>query len=307
MKATRYSAARLPTEISDRLGTVSLLGSPAFARLFRHVGGREVFWVVRINRNPVAVLTAVEFGRRPVKRLQSMPDGLYTRLVPLEEEVPLGNPAEVLVRELADGGYSKLFVNDFYRQFSMPPAFAVSEFNTILVDISDPRWQPPDKKIRSEIRKAEREGIEVSKFDAGRHFDRFWTLLKSTEERHLRRPKYPPDFFRALAELTQHDERIQWFHVESGGRAAASHIYLIENDMALNWQIYFDRDFAWLKPNQYLLYHAARQMARRGVRMLNLGASPPTADGLQSQKHKWGGRAYCYSCYTCQTGLGRLL
>jgi lipid II:glycine glycyltransferase (peptidoglycan interpeptide bridge formation enzyme) len=255
----------------------------------------------------VAVLTAVEFGRRPVKRFQSMPDGLYARLVSLDDSYNLEDAAGLIVRALADGGYAKVFVNDFYGQFNMPTSFAASDYKTTLVDISEARWQPPDKKVRSEIRKAEREGIEVLKFDAGRHFDRFWTLMKNTEERHLRRPKYPPDFFRALADLARHDDRVHWVYVESDGRAAASHIYLIENDMALNWQIYFDRDFTWLKPNQYLLYHTARMLSGRGVRTLNLGASPPTAEGLQTQKRKWGGRTYGYFCYTCQTGLGRLM
>ena len=74
--------------------------------------------------------------------------------------------------------------------------------------------------------------------------------------------------------------------VERENDVAASHIYFIDNDTALNWQIYFNKKFSSLKPNQYILFTMARRLAAEGVRYLNLGATPPEASGLETYKNK---------------------
>ncbi len=308
MKADRLTSVELPPDIKQRMNSSSFLGSPDFARVFKTMGGSDVYWVVNDGGSPVMALTSVEFGHRPMKRLQCMPDGLYTGFVPLSN---LGDSEAECYRSVAQAmagaGYARCVVADFYRRLEMPPEWEEIECQTTMVDISGNDWQPPDKKIRSEIRKAEREGIIVEAFDPDKHFESFVTLMESTEKRHGRKPKYSADFFLELAHLAQVDNRVQWMHVEVQGRAAASHINFVENDMIVNWQIYFDKEFSWLKPNQYLLFETCRRMAGRGVRWLNLGASPPDAESLSAQKNKWGGEQYAYKCYTLKTGLGHVL
>jgi hypothetical protein len=290
------------------MNSTSFLGSPAFARVFRTIGGRDVYWVAQLNGQPVAALTAVEFGHKPLKRLQSMPDGLYSSLVMLDDSgrnAP--DAAKAILEAIAGAGYAKLYVNDFYGQLVGANACETIDCYTTLVDIARPGWRPPDKKIRSEIRKAEREGIRLLKFDPGRHFHKFLALMEGTERRHGRQPKYSAEFFGTLAELAREDERIHWVYVDADSQAAASHIYFVENDMVLNWQIYFDKAFSHLKPNQYILFHTALKLAGQGVTTLNLGASPAGADGLVEQKQKWGGRAFRYPCYCAKSMLGHLL
>lgn len=308
MKATRYTASKLPADIIQRINSTSLLSSTAFAGLFRTMGGRDVYWFVRDNARPLAVMTGVEFGRKPISRFQAMPDGLYGQLLPMDDGPDVGKEtAQAVLEALSGAGYAKLFLTDFYGQFDSTGGFESENGLTTLVDISDPDWQPPDKKIRSEIRKAEREGIRVLNFDPDQHFDKFIGLMQDTESRHDREPKYSPEFFEALARLSQIDKRIHWLYVEADSQAAASHIYLIEKDMALNWQIYFDKSFSYLKPNQYLLFDTAGRLRNLGVKTLNLGATPADATGLVAQKDKWGGREYRYKCLTAKSGLGRLV
>ncbi len=136
---------------------------------------------------------------------------------------------------------------------------------TTLVDISDPEWVPPDEKLRSEIRKAEREGITMEPFEWGRHHEHFLRLMEATERRHGNPPRYPPEFFRRLADLAGRDDRVHWVWCEHEGKPACSHIYILEGGMLQVWQIYFDKAFSFLKPNQYISFAMCRRMAARGI------------------------------------------
>ena len=90
------------------------------------------------------------------------------------------------------------------------------------------------------------------------------------------------------------------------GAAAASHINLIEGDMLVNWQVYYDKQFSSAKPNQYLLIDAIRRGYNAGVRRVNFGATPDDAEGVRNYKEKWGGTPYSYQTLIHRRGLGRL-
>ncbi len=308
MKATRLTSNDLPLEIKQRANTQTFFGSTGFAGLWRAVGGRDIYWVVESGGKPIALLPSVEFGVGPARRLQVMPDGCYSRITIMSDSPPDRQKlAATLLSAMASAKYSRLWIYDYFREFADLEGFTKMECETTLVDISTPDWLPPDKKLQSEIRKAEREGVEAVELDINKHLDQFLHLMSHTEKRHGRRGKYRMAFFEALAELAQTDDRIYWPLIEAGGEAAASHIYFVEGDMVLNWQVYFDKRFSYLKPNQYLLYTTARRMASRGVGTLNLGASPDDADSLKAYKEKWGGTGYRYRCYHAQSGLGKIL
>ena len=110
-----------------------------------------------------------------------------------------------------------------------------------------------------------------------------------------------------MAKLAMADTRIIWPVCEHEGRIAASHIYLVENDMVLYWQAFFDKEAASLKANQFMTWSTARECRRVGTKRLNLGASPPEAESLTDYKSKWGGETFKYNCYQRRSLLGRVL
>ena len=308
MRVVRYPLARIAwDDVAPLIGN-SFFGSPGFANLWRTLGGKPVYWLVEQGGQILAVLPGVEFGIKPLKRFYAMPAGCYARLFhsPIDS-VDENEVANRFVKALLEAGYMKLYVYDYYGCFQAPPRLEVLQCQTTLVDISVSGWEPPDRKIRSEIRKATRERILIEQFSPDKHLSRFLSLMESTERRHGHRPKYPPAFFKELARLTEDDHRVHWLWCEHDGKAAASQIYFIENDMVIGWQAYYDKAFSFLKPNQYMLFATARKLALQGVRRLSLGASPDDALGLIRYKEKWGGKPYSYNRYFHKSVLGKLV
>jgi hypothetical protein len=107
--------------------------------------------------------------------------------------------------------------------------------------------------------------------------------------------------------LAEEDKRVQWVWSEHNGQAVSSHIFLIEHDNLLFWQMYFDEALTFLKPNQYVPFVTAKRMAREGVKWFNFGVSPKNAPGVVFYKKKWGGKLYSYNCYVMRRGLGKFL
>jgi len=308
MKVSRYSLSEISWEAIAPLIGDSFFGSVGFANLWRAIGGKPVYWIAEENGALAAVLSGVEFGFAPFKRFYAMPEGCYGRLFFADSHADNKEAvATSCLDALSKAGYVKTYIYDFYACLPAYRGFVGSNRHTTLVDVSSPGWQPPNKQLLQQIRSALRNGIEIEEFDIDKHFSRFLALLETTGRRHGRNLRYPPEFFKELALLAHDDSRVVWIWCEYEGRAAASHIYLIENDMLLYWQPYFDKNFSFLKPNQYMLFSTARSMALRGVKRLNLGASPHDASGLIRYKKKWGGKQYDYNCYSRQTFLGKLL
>lgn len=298
-----FGDARLAGYARDRVFV-----SPGWARLWEARGGRAVVWMAGDGGEPAAVLPGVEFGRGAWTRFFSMPDGCYGGVLyrdPTEEG--RGRHQRELLETMAAHGYMRAWVFDFHGSIDRPTE-ACEPFpqNTTLVDISDPGWQPPDRKLVSQIRKARREGIRVRSLDWERDGDRFLRLMRDTERRHGSEPRLGPAFFERLARLSGTDQRVLWKWCERDGRAACSHIYVVEQRVLQGWRIDFDKAFSFLKPNQFIRFHTCREMARVGVRRLNLGGSPEQAPGLRYFKRRWGGEPVRYRGYRLENAWGRL-
>jgi len=304
----RCPIADLPVSLCSRLDSHSFFGSTGFAGVWESIGGTAVCWMLIDGESVIAALTGVEFRRRPLTRFQAMPDGCYARLYATtrvqDERVRFG---QELMSAIGRAGYARVYVADYFHELGLEEEANARQYETLVVDISTLGWQPPDAKLQSEIRKAEREGVVISKLSIPEQFDGSMQLMAKTEQRHERRPKYTREFFLTLAELAVSDDRIKWLHIERDGSPVVSHIYFVEGTMALNWQIYFDKEFSHLKANQYLMYTAARSLAASGVTHLNLGATPPDAESLRSYKEKWGGVVHTYPMVVRKSWLGKFV
>ena len=306
---TCYAAlADFPAATMDELSGDSFFASPLFADLWTTKGGRPVVWYLKDGEQIVAALPGVEFGKLFWKRFMSMPDGCYGGVFcHPDQETRRPHLVRKLLDTVLEAGYMRTFLFDFEGNLGHDERFEIMELETALVDISRPDWLPPDKKLQSQIRKAEREGIVVQPMDWDRHGGRFMEMMALTEKRHNRAPGYPRSFFRKLHQTSLRDGRLHWVWCEHQGQGVCSHIYVIEKGVLQGWQICFDKTFSFLKPNQYIRFTTCREMAGRGILWLNLGGTPDNAPGLEYYKKRWGGKTVHYRGLVNRQGLGRLV
>ncbi|HWR84028.1 MAG TPA: GNAT family N-acetyltransferase [Candidatus Deferrimicrobium sp.] len=295
----------------DSLVSESFFASPDFADTWRTMGGTPYYHVIQDAGEIRAVLPGVTFGRGPFRRLYAMPNGCYGGL--FVRDANRSETAEVagaLMGALSSVGFMKCFIFDFGRSLEsyLPSTVEVRQCRTTLVDIS-PTWQPPNKKLRQQIHKAERIGLHIEPFCADSHLQQFLSLVKSTSERigPPRRMRYTESFFRDLAALALKDRRLRWLWCEHDGKPVSSNIFVVEANSLLHWQAYFNTDFSHLQAAKYIPFAMARAAAQEGITQLNLGATPENAPGVEYFKEKWGGRPCHYNCYVRESFFGKLL
>jgi hypothetical protein len=254
------------------------------------------------------MLPGVEYGAGAIARFASVPDDCYGGLR-LDAAVGSGRDAvaAALLERVVQRHYAKVWIFDFHGTLPTAPAgFATVAGETRLVDISAPGWTPPDRALLAQVRHAERAGLRLERFDWDRHAGDFLALMRRSAALQGRRPRHAPAFYRALAALAERDDRVVWRWCEHRGRPVASHIYFVECGVLQAWQSHHDRRHASLRPNPYIRFTLCRELARRGVERLNIGATPTGADGLASYKARWGGTLVRYPSYVRIGPLGRL-
>ena len=308
MQASILSAEELNDQRIIRLSEPYFFSSFGFVRLWDHVGGRPAPVIVEDHGRLVAYLPGVEFGIPGLRRWQSMPDGCYGRLLCDASDPGMRlRIASAITDFLIRSRYAKVYLTDYAGSFRLPSGFSERALSTTLVDVSVPDWMPPDKKMRQQIRKAQREGHRVIRFEPESHMSIFWKMVGQSSRRQGRSPKYPLRFFEDLSELATQDDRLRWLWMEVGGQPVGSSIFVVEGDQLLHWHIFYDESMSQYQASKFLPFVAAREFARQGGRYLNLGASPPNLPGVKEYKDKWGGERYRYSCLTHRSWIGRLL
>lgn len=308
MRVERLLLSEIDARAARALTGDCFFASPGFAEVWTAKEGRPVVWAVQADGALGAILPGVEIRHGPLVSFLAMPDGCYSGLFTdpaLAAES--GRFGTALLDALGRHRYARRLIFDFYGTLPRHPGFRMEPCETTLLTISGPEWGPPDAKLRSQIRKAEREGITLGPFEWDRHHEQFLRLMEATEHRHGNPPRYPPAFFHALADLARHDDRVHWVWCEHDGKPACSHIYFIEGGMLQGWQIYYDKAFSFLKPNQYIRFVTCQRMAARGITQLNMGGTPEGAPGLADYKRRWGGQRRTFSAFTRTSVFGRLI
>jgi hypothetical protein len=304
VRIERHALKDVPPAAYDRLIGSSFFASRGFVELWSARGGRPVVWTATRDGAIAAILPGVEFGVWPLRRFTSMPDGCYGGVF---TDPAFGPERDALAAELLGaidrGRYARIHVFDFSGTLPSHPGFRMTTGVTTLVDIGAPDWHPPDAELCAQIRKAERDGTRIERFDAARHLTRFLALSSATDRRHGIGPRYSREFYRGLAALAGRDPRVLWRWCERDGRAACSHIYFVERGVLQAWQSCFDKEYSFMKPNAYLRYTLCREMAKLGVTRLNLGGTPASATGLARFKARWGGVRIEFGVAVRQTRL----
>jgi len=313
MKVTRHvlhddgAAATLAALAGD-----SFFLSPGAMDLWRAARGSAVVWVARADGRAIAAVGGIEFGAGPATRFASLPDGwpggvLVDRAHARERARLATELLGAIVRRGYAHRYAKIAVFDPEARAAEHPQFSAEPYQAMRGELSGPDWAPPDRQLRSEIRRAGREGLVALRFEWARHGRGFLELARAAARRRGERPRYAAAMFERVAALAERDPRVIWRHCERDGRPVASQIYFLDRGTLFAWYECFDRRFTPLKPHQFLRFAACRDAIALGARRLDLGATPEGAAGVLAYKKHWGVEPVTLIAQFHWAGLGRFV
>jgi hypothetical protein len=157
---------------------------------------------------------------------------------------------------------------------------------------------------RRNIRKAEREGVEIHNLTGPEAMDAYYALHCLTRKRHGVPPQ-PLPFFRL----------IQKHVIEAGygfvslarfrGQWVAGAVYFEFGAQALYKFGASNPDFQHLRANNLLMWNAILNFRVKGIRELSLGRTDTYSSGLLQFKRGWGGLEYTVAYH--RIGLRRAL
>jgi hypothetical protein len=261
----------------------------------------------------VAGMPAIVTKRYGLRSLYAMPYGTYGDAV---FAPGLGGAAQaefgrLLIEYLGEGRFSRIAIVDFDGVLAGRAAPLLKRercFTHIITLNGNEEHNPPDKKVNGHIRAGQRAETEISRLETFGQLDDFYALYELTEHRHgRRRPLYRKRFFTSILEEIGDSKMLYWNCLLSEGAMVGSCINFIFNESLFNWQTVSDYESRHLKPNHVLLADAIQRGVTLGVKTVNLGASPPDAQGLIDYKERWGGVRVDYDCYHHDSWIRRMI
>jgi hypothetical protein len=146
------------------------------------------------------------------------------------------------------------------------------------------RFKP---NIRRNIRKAEKEGVQVKLDHSFESIGAFYKLNCGTR-RHHGLPPQPWLFFRKIYEHVIAAGKGFVALAEYKNQVAAGAVFTFYRDQAIYKYGASDRSLHRLRPNNLVIWEAIRWCCRKGIRSLNFGRTEPENEGLVQFKRVWG-------------------
>ena len=162
-----------------------------------------------------------------------------------------------------------------------------------LADSSERMWNERlSKRIRNQVRRAEREGLSVRVGSGPGDVDTFYGLYESAALNWgYATPPFPKAFFHTMLEPQWAGARLVL--AEEGTSLAGGGLFIYDEGSVLYW--FGAMNPAWSRkfPMYALLWWVIRDAIERRIPHLNMGASGDLA-GVREFKELWGGRPVQY-------------
>lgn len=232
-------------------------------------------------------------GVLPLVRVKSLLFGHYLVSMPfLNYGGPLGTDAAVgalavYAMELARQGGVKLL--ELRSRMPLPVSLPVSHRKiTVLMDIpeegSAALWKGLDAKVRSQVRRGQKEGVET-RFGADQVAPFFAVFARHM--RDLGTPTQPLKLFTEIAATFPDDVWFGCAYLE-GRPIAAGCGFRWGDELEMTWASAL-LEFKKIAPNMVLYWSFMERAAADGVRVFNFGRCTP-GSGTHKFKQQWGTR-----------------
>lgn len=154
---------------------------------------------------------------------------------------------------------------------------------TMHLPLADGMWERLDRKVRNQVRKAEKSGLTAERGDA-RFLPEFYAVF-SRNMRDLGTPVYGRRFFEEVAEAF--GERVRFVVVRQGKEAIAGALtYRTRSVTEVPWASSI-REFNALCPNHLMYWRAIEWALEDGCGLFDFGRSTP-GEGTYKFKSQWG-------------------
>jgi FemAB-related protein (PEP-CTERM system-associated) len=250
----------------------------------RAFGHRSRYLVAESEGRVVGVLPLVFFSSRVFGRFAvSLPFVNYGGVL-ADSRAAEAALLDAAVSATAAAGGSHLELRHLSRTF---PALAARRHKVAmrrpLEDSTDRLWNGLDRKLRNQVRKAEKSALEGDAGGAER-LDDFYAVF-ARNMRDLGTPVYGIRFFREV--LAAFPDRTRVFVVRHEGRpVAASLVHWRGSTIEVPWASSL-REFNPLCANVLLYWHMLRFAVERGFAVFDFGRSTP-GEGTFQFKRQWG-------------------
>jgi FemAB-related protein (PEP-CTERM system-associated) len=250
----------------------------------RSFGHQTKYLTAQYDGRVVGVLPLVLFSSRIFGRYAvSIPFVNYGGIVADSPEIARAL-LDAAVRETRRVGGSHLELRHTTRMFNDLSARQHKvAMHLRLEPNGDQQWQALDRKLRNQVRKAERERL-VAEIGGAEQLSRFYEVF-ARNMRDLGTPVYAIDFFRNV--LSAFSDTTRVFVVSLGGRAvAAAIVHWHRDSIEVPWASSI-RDFNSTCANVLMYWHMLRFAAGQGFRTFDFGRSTP-GGGTFHFKRQWG-------------------
>lgn len=156
-----------------------------------------------------------------------------------------------------------------------------------LLPTPEAQWQALDRKLRNQVRKAEKNGLTVT-IGGAADLDGFYDVFRRNM-RDLGTPVYPKRFFDEM--LRTFPEQARIFTVVHRGQPVASAVTQMFRETFEVPSASSLREFRTLCPNVLLYWEMLRFAVSSGMTTFDFGRSTP-GDGTFLFKQQWGGQPH---------------
>ncbi|GAA3655964.1 lipid II:glycine glycyltransferase FemX [Microbacterium marinilacus] len=276
---------RLPKrEVSARPAYVSLFGQDgdrALAALFEDEGEAGILYPFLLRRISAGqtftdITSAYGYGG-PAHWGQQRPSETAQRFWPaFDEWARSENVVSEFIRfDLFEGSH------DWY------PGEVVERQPNVVVrlELDEPAlWAGFEHKVRKNVNRARRSGVEVVVDAEGAHLDSFLRVYRATMDRRAAAPRYyfTRDFFDRLR--SDLDGHWAYFHAYLSGRIVSTELVLVSQDVVYSFLGGTLEEAYPYRPNDLLKYEIIRWAREKGKRAFVLGGGVSAGDGIERYK-----------------------
>lgn len=169
---------------------------------------------------------------------------------------------------------------------------------TAITDLQSWDSEQVSKKLRRDLRKAERAGASIEPLNDPALGRVLYEMYAGAVKRHRGSLRYPAEYFAALIELSRSDDRLRVAGAVADDALIGFAVSVRERDTTFYLHGGSTPAGRHLSASDLLLKHLIEHARAGGSTSFNLMSSPPGQPALVRYKEKWGGVTREHRTYT---------